>query len=587
MDQSEARAAHRVPRHSLLRTGRPRRRSARQHLIAAVSASALAAGLLLAGTGPATADVAGPIHGPGDSGKCLDVLGTAGNNGSAVDIWDCDGTADQNWTVGSDHTLRSMGRCLDVSGYGTANFSPVHLWDCHGGANQVWQPQPNGSLLNPVSGRCLDLNAGNTANGTQLQIYDCNNQWPQVWHLPGQGSGGTFGNTVIHPDKLGVYAIPDLSYGDAARTDASLRTLHALLPGAWIRWDNETGHAQQNPANVEAFVSRVNRAGIPMIIAACCVDGYDNWWARGGRQPTVSISQIADGPYLSFADHLRRTYPNVRYIETINEADTSWFVADPDNVGAWNHYMDRLYAATGNDFAHLMGPASAFRDSGIYKATVGRSEIQQISYHTYGGWQSLGDVPGKQGTWVTEYGDSSVPDSVGHSPGFVLADLRNAEVNGKLSGGIRQIFYVNLQSMVNSGYQEGDHYGFSGQLRALAAYQALGNVSTKVWADPGHNDIMAADDGSGSFAALLYNNSGSTLSGQTRTVPNTSLSAGTPLNVLTMTNRDSGAAQCVPLSGQSGVGVSVGAGSVSVTARTVAPYAAVLVTSRSCSSLAG
>src|SRR5262249_22494475 len=54
------------------------------------------------------------------------------------------------------------GRCMDINGGSTSNGAVVQLWDCTGGANQVWQPQPNGSLKNPVSGRCLDIYGGNS-----------------------------------------------------------------------------------------------------------------------------------------------------------------------------------------------------------------------------------------------------------------------------------------------------------------------------------------------------------------------------------------------------------------------------------------
>ena len=557
-------------------------------LASALAAVAVAA-LLSVVTPAAAAEAAGEIRGPGDSGRCIDVAGddTAGT-GAPVQLWGCLGVADQRWTVGADGTIRTMGKCMDVEGYGTADFAKVHLWDCHGGVNQQWQVRADGSILNPVSGRCLDDDAGNLADGVQLQLHRCNGEWPQVWH-PAGGTvppTGVFGNTVLHPDKLGVYAIPDLDYGDPDRTLASLRRLHALLPDAWLRWDNETGHGPDTPAAVEGFISRADRAGIPMVIAACCVDGYDNWWARGGSQPTTTIGQIADGPYLDFAVRMHRTYPQVRYVETINEPDTAWFVADPDDLPAWQHYVDRLVAATGGDTGMLMGPAAAFRDSRIWADTVRRGEFAQVSYHTYGGWQSLADVPGK-GTWVTEYGDDSVPETVGRSPGHVLADLWNAERNGKLSGGIRQVFYVDLQHMVTAGATEGDHYGFSGQLRALAAYRALGRVSPRAYLDPAHPDFAAADDGAGGFAALAWNDSGTVLSGQDRSVPGTSLAPGTPLNVLTVSDQASAAARCTPIAGQDRVTVETRDGGATVHLRAIDPRAAVLVSTAPCADLAG
>ena len=66
---------------------------------------------------------------------------------------------------------------------GTANGTLVNLWTCNGAANQQWNVS-NGTLVNPQSGRCLDIPALNTANGTQLDIWDCDNGSNQKWNLP-------------------------------------------------------------------------------------------------------------------------------------------------------------------------------------------------------------------------------------------------------------------------------------------------------------------------------------------------------------------------------------------------------------------
>ena len=124
----------------------------------------------------------GPIGAPG--GKCVDISNGNSTSGTAVQLWDCNGTNAQYWTVASNGTLQALGKCLDIVGNGTAAGTKVQLWDCNGVGGQQWVPQSNGSLLNPQSGRCLDDPAGNTNDGTQLQIWDCNNLWPQVYSLP-------------------------------------------------------------------------------------------------------------------------------------------------------------------------------------------------------------------------------------------------------------------------------------------------------------------------------------------------------------------------------------------------------------------
>ncbi|WP_399127000.1 ricin-type beta-trefoil lectin domain protein [Streptomyces sp. ITFR-6] len=132
------------------------------------------------------AQVTGVVSGVG--GKCVDVAGAGTVNGTAVQLWDCDGGSAQSWTVGSDGTVRALGKCLDVTGQGTVNGSKVQLWDCNGSGAQQWSAEADGHLKNPQSGRYLDAPGGSTVNGTRLQIWDRNtNPW-QTWHLP---DGGT------------------------------------------------------------------------------------------------------------------------------------------------------------------------------------------------------------------------------------------------------------------------------------------------------------------------------------------------------------------------------------------------------------
>jgi glucose/arabinose dehydrogenase len=117
-------------------------------------------------------------------GHCADVAGSGTADGTKVQIYDCNGSGAQRWTLPGDGTIRALGKCMDVQSSGTANGTKIHLWTCNGTGAQQWQAQPNGALRNPQSGRCLDIPASNTTNGTQLQIYDCNATGAQTWTLP-------------------------------------------------------------------------------------------------------------------------------------------------------------------------------------------------------------------------------------------------------------------------------------------------------------------------------------------------------------------------------------------------------------------
>jgi len=101
-----------------------------------------------------------------------------------IQLWTCNGTGAQQWTIGGDGTFRALGKCLDVRNSDTANGTLVQLWTCNGTAAQVWSVQPNGSLVNPRSGRCLDVSGNGTADGTQIHIWDCHGGANQRWTVP-------------------------------------------------------------------------------------------------------------------------------------------------------------------------------------------------------------------------------------------------------------------------------------------------------------------------------------------------------------------------------------------------------------------
>ncbi|WP_031104661.1 chitinase [Streptomyces sp. NRRL S-146] len=156
-----------------------------RHLLGAAAAASLLVGLCgVPASGAAAAT--GQITGTG--GKCVDVAGAATTNGTAVQLYDCNGTAAQQWTVGSDGTVRALGKCLDVASGGTADGTRVQLWDCNGSAAQQWSVTSARDIVNPQADKCLDATGNGSANGTRLQIWTCTGAGNQKWTAP---DGGT------------------------------------------------------------------------------------------------------------------------------------------------------------------------------------------------------------------------------------------------------------------------------------------------------------------------------------------------------------------------------------------------------------
>jgi predicted alpha-1,2-mannosidase len=126
----------------------------------------------------------GPVVSGVSSALCLDDSQSSTTDGNKVDIWDCNSTDAQSWTIAQDGTIRTLGKCLDVWQSGTTNGTIIDLYECNGTGAQQWSLGANGSLVNPESGLCLDDPGATTTEGTQLELYTCNASSAQDWTLP-------------------------------------------------------------------------------------------------------------------------------------------------------------------------------------------------------------------------------------------------------------------------------------------------------------------------------------------------------------------------------------------------------------------
>ncbi|MGW5609904.1 lectin [Streptomyces sp. NPDC003753] len=261
----------------------------------------VASGLL---SQPAAADPAGSITGL--AGKCVDVAGANSANGTPVQLYDCNGTAAQQWTVGSDGTLRALGKCLDVTDRGIANGSTVQLWDCSGGANQKWVVTSAGDIVNPQANKCLDVTGGNSANGTRLQIWDCTGAANQKWHASAGGTSPSPSGFVVSeaqfnqmfPNRNGFYTYGGLvnalrAYPGFANTGSD--TVRKREAAAFLaNVSHETGGlvyvVEQNTANYPTYCDRSAPYGCPA--------GQAAYYGRGPLQLSWNTNYKAAGDAL-------------------------------------------------------------------------------------------------------------------------------------------------------------------------------------------------------------------------------------------------------------------------------------------------
>ncbi|MFD9323636.1 ricin-type beta-trefoil lectin domain protein [Streptomyces sp. NPDC060053] len=114
----------------------------------------------------------------------LDVAGGAAVDGTAVQLYDCNGSAAQRWTVQPDGSIQALGKCLDVVGGSTADGARTQLYDCNGTGAQRWSYNATtGDVVNTAANKCLDVTDNSSANGAGGQIWSCTGAADQKWQL--------------------------------------------------------------------------------------------------------------------------------------------------------------------------------------------------------------------------------------------------------------------------------------------------------------------------------------------------------------------------------------------------------------------
>jgi Ricin-type beta-trefoil lectin domain/Cellulase (glycosyl hydrolase family 5) len=128
----------------------------------------------------------GEVHAVG-AGKCLDDPASTTTLATQMQIWDCNGGANQTWTHTSSNqltlTVGGTTLCLDANGQGTSPGTKAIIWTCDGQANQQWTLNSSGTITGVQSGLCLDVTGASTADGALVDLWTCNGQSNQQWTL--------------------------------------------------------------------------------------------------------------------------------------------------------------------------------------------------------------------------------------------------------------------------------------------------------------------------------------------------------------------------------------------------------------------
>lgn len=124
---------------------------------------------------PAT-DRTGTIR--GQDGLCLDLNGAVPVNDNYIQVFTCNGTSAQTWTLATDGTLRVAGMCALIVG-----DDSVHIVTCDGRTTAQWRAS-NSTLINVADSKCLTDPSGGRQSGTGVVVTTCGGSASQRWSLP-------------------------------------------------------------------------------------------------------------------------------------------------------------------------------------------------------------------------------------------------------------------------------------------------------------------------------------------------------------------------------------------------------------------
>lgn len=125
-----------------------------------------------------SADRIGAIGGLGD--LCLDLNGGVPSDGNHIQVYECNRTPAQIWTLATDGTLRVVGMwCAAPVEDGT-----MHIAVCDRRPAAQWRAGPDRSLVAVASGGCLTDPSNGTRSGEWVRLASCTGAGNQRWRLP-------------------------------------------------------------------------------------------------------------------------------------------------------------------------------------------------------------------------------------------------------------------------------------------------------------------------------------------------------------------------------------------------------------------
>jgi hypothetical protein len=114
----------------------------------------------------------------GQNGLCLDLNGAVAVDFNHIQVYDCNNTAAQSWTLATDGTLRVLGMCALIVG-----DDSVRVTGCDTRTTAQWRVSGQ-LLINAANNKCLTDPSSGATSGAAVKVTTCNGGANQRWSLP-------------------------------------------------------------------------------------------------------------------------------------------------------------------------------------------------------------------------------------------------------------------------------------------------------------------------------------------------------------------------------------------------------------------
>ncbi|MGC5014173.1 PQQ-dependent sugar dehydrogenase [Streptosporangium sp. DT93] len=329
------------------------RRSWPRVLVAAMAALATVAAALAMTVAVAAPASAAPATVVGvASGRCLDVIGNSAASGTGVNIYTCNGQANQSWTftAAGEFRVYNATMCLDVVGQDTTAPAALQIYTCTGGANQRWRVNADGTITGVQSGLCLDVTGESTANSALVGLWTCTGRGNQKW-TTSTGSADTQPPTVPGGARVSGLTCDSVTFAWNAATDNVGVAFYDVY------------HDGQQMKTVSGTTLSTTLTVVPGATWGLYVNARDAAGNVSQASTTVTIN-----PPQCQADTQAPSAPTQLTASVSGTTVTLRWTASTDNVGVRAYDVHRGGAKVGA--VNGTPPATTFIDSGLAAGTA-------------------------------------------------------------------------------------------------------------------------------------------------------------------------------------------------------------------------